>query len=770
MPSLRVLGPPSISNVTCSSGQPLKGLTPGHHVMWINGATANHSSASYGIYEVGVTIVPNKTNVLNYTIWMTRLDTAHAVNIPSPTLSETVITNPGIPGLELHIPANTTITDRNGKIVRQVTITPIPLDKPPFPLPAGVQVPIYFTVQPGGAYLNVGPNQNGLKGAQLIYPNSFKFQPGTPFNFWNYDADVKGWYIYGQGKVGADGSRITPDPGVVIYEFTGAMVADPGDAPGKGKPVGPGVAAGDPIDLSTGQFIYTKTDLVLPDTMPINFTRTYIANDSLSRAFGIGATDSYDIFMVGDRVPAYTYQELILPDGGRVRFDRISPGTATNGAVYVATTAHSSFYGAVLSWNSDPSLPGAWKIRMKDGTLLSFRDSTGSTNPLCQAVLQIKDRYGNITKLDRAQNTCALTRITSPNGRYIAVTSDASNRITQLTDNSGRTVAYTYDAVGRLSTVTDAGGGVTTYTYDDQNRMLTIRDARGIVYLTNQYDAAGRVSQQTEADGGTYLFAWTPANTAQTHFYRSVGGGGGGGGGVLVINGCWGTNGYSRSNSSCLEGYMPLVAQVDVTDPRGYLRRVVFGETGYVSSDTHALGQPEQQTVTYAYYADNTLQSVTDALGRVTSFDYDANGNTTRVTRLAGTPNAVTTTFSYESQFNHLTSVTDPLGHSSTFEPSGASVIQATAPAAQAVAINSGLAETQAEIDAYVAAKGLTTPLRSSVVRGMAVRGTETAFAAGARANLAVQTIAVDYAALQSMYVTSGEARRGQCAAALPIF
>jgi hypothetical protein len=43
--------------------------------------------------------------------------------------------------------------------------------------------------------------------------------------------------------------------------------------------------------------------------------------------FGIGTTFQYDIFMVGDINP-YDYQELILPDGGRVRFDRISPGTS----------------------------------------------------------------------------------------------------------------------------------------------------------------------------------------------------------------------------------------------------------------------------------------------------------------------------------------------------------------------------------------------------------------------------------------------------------
>jgi hypothetical protein len=102
--------------------------------------------------------------------------------------------------------------------------------------------------------------------------------------------------------------------------------------------------------------------------------------------------------------------------------------------------------------------------------------------------------------------------------------------------------------------------------------------------------------------------------------------------------------------------------------------------------------------------------------------------------------------------------------------PSGASVIQATAPAAQAMAINNGIAQTQAGIDAYVAARGLTVPLRSSVVRAMAARGAGSAVAAGARANLAVQTLAVDYAAVNSMITTSGEARDGQCVAAFPTF
>jgi len=156
-------------------------------VLWIDASSANTTGAVYGTYEVGVTILSNKTNVLNYTIWMARLDTAHAVEISSSSSAEMVITNPLLPGLELHLPPHTVITDRHGKSVHQVSITPIPLNKPPFPLPAGVDVPIYFTIQPGGAYIKVLGSGSGPKGATLTYPNAFKFTPNTAFELWNYD-------------------------------------------------------------------------------------------------------------------------------------------------------------------------------------------------------------------------------------------------------------------------------------------------------------------------------------------------------------------------------------------------------------------------------------------------------------------------------------------------------------------------------------------------------------------------------------------------------
>jgi hypothetical protein len=65
-----------------------------------------------------------------------------------------VVTSPLIPGLELHLPPNTVIRDKEGEVVREVPITPIPFDRPPFPLPVYFEAPVYFAIQPGGAYVS----------------------------------------------------------------------------------------------------------------------------------------------------------------------------------------------------------------------------------------------------------------------------------------------------------------------------------------------------------------------------------------------------------------------------------------------------------------------------------------------------------------------------------------------------------------------------------------------------------------------------------------
>lgn len=59
---------------------------------------------------------------------------------------------------------------------------------------------------------------------RIIYPNYKGELPGARANFWHYEPAYVGWYIYGLGTVSEDGKQVISDPGVGIYEFTGAMI------------------------------------------------------------------------------------------------------------------------------------------------------------------------------------------------------------------------------------------------------------------------------------------------------------------------------------------------------------------------------------------------------------------------------------------------------------------------------------------------------------------------------------------------------------------
>jgi hypothetical protein len=323
---------------------------------------------------------------------MTELDMAHAVHVQFPTKSEVVITTPTLPGLEFHLPPNTTITDIDGNVANLISITPVPITQPPFPLPH-IEVPIYFTIQPGGGKMWVN-DPNGPDGGRLFYPNVHHQAPGALVDFWNFDPNTpRGWYIYGKGKVSANGSTIVPNPGVVIYALTGAMVGgfpwrQPNGSP-PGCPNGAGCSPprGDPVDPSTGLFEYHKTDLSLPDTIPISVSRVYRQNDSMARAFGVGMSISYDMWIEGN-LNDFSYIELVLADGSGLQFTRSSetPGVGYLNSTLQCISCPGPFSGAIF-YDATPglSIPSHWEILLRDGTLLSFLQPGNWDNPIIKA-------------------------------------------------------------------------------------------------------------------------------------------------------------------------------------------------------------------------------------------------------------------------------------------------------------------------------------------------------------------------------------------------
>ncbi len=284
------------------------------------------------------------------------------------------------------------------------------------------------------------------------------------------------------------------------------------------------------VNLRTGLFVLAKTDLFLPDTLPIVFTRTFRSRASWFNVWEIPAAHVYDVYPTGSRYP-YTYIDLHLPDGQSFHYGRISPGTSYADAIYEHTSTHTLLQGSRIKWNGN-----GWDLTLKDGTVYLFPKAYYAARPAPAALVGMRDRRGQVLTLtrDRGGNP---VKITSPNHQWLEL-SGASSSITQLRDDQGRVVKYEYDAYGRLSKVIRFDGLTAEYSYDEFNRLLTVKGPRGIVVLRNEYDPNGRVIKQTQADASSYRFRYV-------------------------------MNEYGN------------ILQTDVIDPRGNVTRLTFSGNSY---------------------------------------------------------------------------------------------------------------------------------------------------------------------------------------------
>ena len=156
------------------------------------------------------------------------------------------------------IPKGTVITDHRGRPVTTLTMTAVPVDRSPVPLGAGMKA--FFDVQPGDATVS-GP------GIQVIYPNGSGQPPGTHLPYVSVADYTKGggWTTYGSGEVSANGTQIVPTQATMLKSTMPFTYVEPVRPPYLRRTTMIIPTAGEPVDLSTGLFISSKTDLSLND-------------------------------------------------------------------------------------------------------------------------------------------------------------------------------------------------------------------------------------------------------------------------------------------------------------------------------------------------------------------------------------------------------------------------------------------------------------------------------------------------------------------------
>jgi len=243
-----------------------------------------------------------------------------------------------------------------------------------------------------------------------------------------------------------------------------------------------------------------------------------------------------------------------------------------------------------------------------------------------------------ITPDGMAGSTLSLTAIGNPQINYIDGSSDSYNSFGQLAnekDRNGNAVTYTYQG-GKIARMADSHGRYLEFAYDSSGYVSTVTDhtTRSWSYI---YNADGTLASVTDPANGVLSYEYTPVYRA---FDAQV---------------------------------YPAITKI--TDESGVVVvSVVYGANGRVFSYTMG-----ENTYTYTkddrgfFYKTDSLGSewsyVTDEFGRKTEvlppinagtpirYEYNDNGNVTKLTNLVGTE--FTSTY---DDLGRITSSTDPDG------------------------------------------------------------------------------------------------------------
>lgn len=242
-------------------------------------------------------------------------------------------------------------------------------------------------------------------------------------------------------------------------------------------------------DLSTGVYIREDDDLVVDTPFPIVLRRTYNSGDGHARQFGVDATHPGEWWIYGNGDPRVPWGDLILADGGRIHFTRISPGFTRNGAILRHDATPTEFNGALLSWTGS-----LWQMRLRDGSTASFADCSGGARPC--SVIERRDPDGHTITF--ARDSAGLLLRMESEGRSIRLDYDDRKRIIRAYDTSGHDVAYTYDEGDRLIRTKTSDGIVRQYAYESRNALVRIVEPGRIV--ENWFDESGRWTHQVVKD------------------------------------------------------------------------------------------------------------------------------------------------------------------------------------------------------------------------------------------------------------------------------
>ncbi|MEU3772354.1 putative T7SS-secreted protein [Streptomyces sp. NPDC032472] len=395
----------------------------------------------------------------------------------------------------------------------------------------------------------------------------------------------------------------------------------------------------DPVDVATGRMTLPQTDLVLPGSLPLVFSRTFESSYRLGRWFGPTWACTVDQRLEFDDEGVV----LVSEDGSLLGYPHPSPEAAV--------LPHLG-----RSWPLEQQADGGYTVTDPDtgrvrhfsehGLLLQIDDRNGAwitfTYNEAGAPAAISHSGGYEVRLTTSDGR--ITGLALADGTQILRYGYTDGHLTEVINSSGCPLRFSYDELGRITSWTDTNDRHFDYTYDDQHRCVAQSGTNGHLNVRFTYEPGRTTLTDSLGHSTQFLVNDRAQITAE-------------------IDPTGGTTrfGHDRRNRLLVR-----------TDPLGHTTRLTYDEAGQLISVT----RPDGRVSRAEYNALGLPVKLIAADGRMTRQTYDEHGNRTSVTD----PTGATTHFAYDTR-GHLASVTDALGNTTALrcDPTG-QVISVTDP------------------------------------------------------------------------------------------
>ncbi len=285
---------------------------------------------------------------------------------------------------------------------------------------------------------------------------------------------------------------------------------------------------------------------------------------------------------------------------------------------------------------------GTYQLIEKNQTIYKFNAEGLQTSEV--------DRNGNTIRYTYNADE-QIETITYPgNVTYTFAYDPTSKKLQSVTDNAGRTTQFVVDANGDLVEIIKPDTTSRKFTYTPDHLMTTKTDenANTTDYV---YDTHGRIKETITPEFDVWDGTQAVRERVSTLYLPSDTRG--------LINDFTGDIGTPQNPAPIID---PATLTDEISGPCGC--SAVKGYTNKFGSWTQTEDQLGRITK-YTRDADNNSTKIEYPNSRVTDMTYDGKGNLLTVKE---NYNSALTTFTYESVFNQVKTITDPLLNLTTFE------------------------------------------------------------------------------------------------------